>query len=271
VTEESAYILGTDAVELERLRFQHHAWRKEAYALWELAGIGRGHVVADLGCGPGFATLDLAAIVGPEGRVIGRDASGRFLGHLVAEAERLGLAQVETSLGPIEELDLAPGRLDAAYARWLLCWLPDPGAALERVRRALAPGGVLALQDYIDWGAMKLVPPSPVFARAVAACLRSWELGGGTIDVGEHVPALAAERGFRVELLRPLARLGRVGSLEWGWLGQFFESYLPKLVPRGLLAAEELDAFRLDWSARTEAGASWCYTPTMVDVLLRAP
>jgi len=267
--EADEYILGTNREELERLRFQHQVWVKEAYALFERAGLGAGQRVLDLGCGPGFTTLELAHVVGPGGHVIARDVSARFLATLERECARLGFAHVEPSHGPVEELALEDGSLDAAYARWLFCWLADPRPALERVTRALRPGGVLLLQEYLDWGAMRLLPPGPAFARAVEACLASWKEGGATIDFAARVPELAPRAGFELEHFRPRARLGRVGSLEWRWIEKFFRSYLPRVVERGLLEPPELEAWQREWDERAAAGASWIMTPTMADVILR--
>lgn len=267
--EEREYILGTDRAELERLRFQHQAWVKEAYALWERAGLAAGQHVADLGCGPGYTSLELADVVGPTGRVIARDVSPRFLAFLRAECERRSCSHVETSLGPVEELDVQPESLDAAYARWLFCWLPDPAPAFGAVARGLRRGGALAFQDYLDWAAMKLVPRSEIFDRAVDACMRSWPDGTATIDIADHVPELAQRFGFRVEHFRQVPRMGRVGSLEWRWLGGFLLSYLPKLVQRGLFGAGELEAFRAEWRAATDAGVAFVCAPTVVDVILR--
>jgi SAM-dependent methyltransferase len=270
-TEADEYILGTDAEELERLGFQHKAWVKEAYELFERAGLGAGDVVLDLGCGPGFTTLELAHVVGPGGRVIGRDVSARFLETLRRECARFGFAHVEPSLGPVEELALADGSLDAAYARWLFCWLADPMPALARVARALRPGGRLLLQEYVDWGAMRLLPHAPAFARAVEGALASWKAGGVTIDFAARAPELAPRCGLELEHFHPRARLGRAGSLEWCWIEKFFRSYLPRVVERGLLTERELEAWRREWDERAAAGASWVMTPTMADVILRKP
>ena len=35
------------------------------------------------------------------------------------------------------------------------------------------------------------------------------------------------------------------------------------------LTLEQLEAYRRDWDARTAQGTSYCYTPTMVDVIAR--
>ncbi len=269
--EEDEYILGTDGEEVRRLRFQHHAWVQQMLAILARAGLATGHVALDLGSGPGFTTLELARTVGPGGRVIARDASDRFLAYLRKTCDARGLAQVATSHGPVETLSLPSGSVDVAYARWLFCWLPDPASVIATIARLLRPGGALIVQDYLDWAAKRLVPRSAVHDRVVAACMQSWELGGGNIDVGDLLPGYARACGLTVEVFEPLARLGRVGSLEWRWLGEFYESYVPRLVERGLLTQPAADAFFAEWAERSREGSSYIYTPTMVDVVLRKP
>ena len=264
------YILGTDSAELDRLHFQHKVWVEQAYAIWTRAGFRKGDNVLDLGCGPGFTSLELATLVGSTGKVIARDQSASFLEFLRSERERRALHQIEPSLGPVEELELRPAALDGAYARWLFCWLPDAKSVLAHVARALKSGGVLALQEYVDWAAMSLVPRSSAFDRMVAACMASWDAGGGTMNIGAHLPEMAQECGLTLESFQPVARMGGVGSLEWRWLTRFFDSYVPKVVEAGLLSAGEHAAFRAEWEERTADGTSYCLTPTMVDAVLRA-
>ena len=86
------YVLGTEDEEVERLGLQHRVWRPRMLDGFARAGIGRGMTVIDVGCGPGYASLDLAEIVGPDGRVLALERSARFLDVLVSRAARLGLA-----------------------------------------------------------------------------------------------------------------------------------------------------------------------------------
>lgn len=267
--EEGEYILGTERREVERLRFQHKVWVEQSYALWRRAGIGAGDRVLDLGCGPGFTSMELANIVGPGGRVIARDKSERFLEFLKEECERQSCAQVEVSLGAVEDIALPAGSLDAAYARWLLSWVEDAGAVMERVARCLRPGGVFVLQEYVDWGAMRLVPRQGFFDRGVAACLRSFKDGGATIDIGERVPKLAADCGLKVEYFAPVARAGGPGSMEWRWVEQFLLEYLPKLAERGLIERDEVEAFGGRLAQCSQDGATRCCAPALADVVLR--
>src|ERR1041385_6858244 len=88
---EREYVLGTDLDELVRLGFQHQLWLAHAAAAWEQAGFRPGQRLLDVGCGPGYATFDLAHLGGRRGGVTAVDASARFIAHLKAGAAARGL------------------------------------------------------------------------------------------------------------------------------------------------------------------------------------
>jgi len=263
------YVLGTQADELARLEFQHKVWTEQAYALFRRAGLRAGQIVLDLGCGPGFTSFELAHVVGPTGKVIARDQSAAFLEFLAAERTRRGLHQIEPSEGTVESLSLAERSLDAIYARWLFCWLADPGAVLERVAKFVRPGGVIVLQEYLDWAAMKHVPRDARFDALVGAGMRSWSDAKARIDIAEEIPTLAARAGLEVVHFQPIARSGRPGSLEWRWIESFFETYAPKLVERGLLTAKDLREWLPSVRASGADDPRCCITPTLADIVLR--
>ena len=75
MTETDDYLLGMAPDEIDRLGRQHTAWRDHTIKVWDSMDIDDGNTVVDLGCGPGFATEDLAVRVGAHGRVIGVDSS----------------------------------------------------------------------------------------------------------------------------------------------------------------------------------------------------
>src|SRR5262245_14213149 len=105
---ERDYVLGTHDEEIDRLALQHSVWRSRATAAWRRAGFTRGQTLIDVGCGPGYATFDLADLVGPAGRVVAVDRSRRFLDVLERGARARGLDTIETL-----ELDLDDGDLPA--------------------------------------------------------------------------------------------------------------------------------------------------------------
>lgn len=270
---EQEYVLGTDSREYERLRIQHETWSRQTSELMDRISLAAGMRVLDLGCGPGYTTFALAERVGPAGEVLAVDESPRFLEQLQSAARAAGLDQITSLEKRIEELE--PGSppldapFDAAYSRWLFSWLPDVELALGQVSACLRPGGRLAAHEYLDWATLKLVPRSPAFDRGIEACMRSWEVAGGQIDVAEQLLELAPRCSLELESFEPIARSGVPGSEVWHWLGTFFTSYLPRLVQRGLLGEEERLAFLAEWQRREEEGQGVVLAPLMSAVVLR--
>lgn len=269
-TDQTEYVLGTHDEELRRLGVQHEVWVDQARAVWARAGIRPGHTVLDLGSGPGFTTFALAEVVGPTGHVIASDRSPRFIDYVRTIAALEEANHVAAILGDVEQIELQPDSLDAAYARWLLCWVPDPGAILRRMATLLKPGGAFVIQDYLDWGAMKLLPRDATFDRAVDACMAAWHAGDGMIDIAEEIPSLAREAGFVVESFEPISRVGKTSSPEWTWIGGFLSTFLPRLAAQSdLISDAEVQSFLETWKSLTDAGESLCYAPTVADIVLR--
>src|SRR5438105_14062770 len=78
-SKERDYVLGTHDQELERLGVQHRAWRPVVAVCWKKAGVTVGSRVLDVGAGPGYATVDLAGIIGHIGRVVAVERSSNFV------------------------------------------------------------------------------------------------------------------------------------------------------------------------------------------------
>lgn len=265
--EEIAYILGTDEEELHRLGFQHQVWSEAAHGLWERAGFSRGQVILDLGCGPGYDAIDLAHIVGPGGKVIAVDKAPGFTAHLRQTAQSQRLAQISVVESDSAELQLAPESLDGAYARWALCWVPEPEPILNAIATALRAGGAFTAQEYINWSTLRVWPRSQAHQRLVDACLESWELSEGEIDIGGQMPSMLQKQGLRVEHVAPLSRIGRVGSMPWRWVTTFFDSYIPRLIANGLVAESDFEAWKEDQQDLEQNKAAFCYCPQMVEVI----
>ena len=247
------YVLGTDAVELERLGVQHRLWADATHALWRRAGVGLGARVLDVGCGPGYASVDLAQLVGPAGAVVGVDESAGFVAQANRRFEALGLAHAFARTGDVQRLAGAladqPAGFDAAYARWVLCFVPDPAAVVAGVGSLLAPGGRLAVQDYFNYHTMTVAPRDDRCTLVVDAIERSWRDRGGDPDVFARLPELLDAAGFDLVHLDVRQRLARPGEPMMHWPDTFWTSVLPRLVATGYLTEAQADDFRGLWTA----------------------
>ena len=217
--------------------------------------------------GPGFASIELAHIVGRDGLVLAIDESQRFIDFLETEKSKRRLGQIETRVARAEQLRFADGTFDGAFARWLFCFLEEPEAVVGRVAAALRAGGVFAVQDYFNYHALALVPRSPAFDRVIPAVSASWRQSGGDLEIGSRLPTMLIRHGLRLREVRPLTHLARPGSPLWNWAKRFFFGYVPRLVEAGMLGPDEQSAFEREWCERERDPGTFLYTPPVIDLI----
>ena len=104
---------------------------------YELLGLAAGASVLDVGCGPGRAVGELAAL---GLRAIGVDLNTRIV-EVAAERHPAG----EFHVGDVFQLPLPDGAVDGYRADKLYHLIEDQPAALAEARRVLAPGGRIVL------------------------------------------------------------------------------------------------------------------------------
>jgi SAM-dependent methyltransferase len=102
-------------------------------AFARLSGLPAGARVADLGCGSGVFTAELA---GRGYRAEGIDLSPKLIG-----IARDKFPAVPFHVGDVEQLPFESGSLDGILLSGLVHHLPDPAACAVEVHRVLRPGG----------------------------------------------------------------------------------------------------------------------------------
>lgn len=271
MAEEQAYHLGTTDQELYRLGFQHQAWQEETLKLWHLAGFNYRQHLLDLGCGPGFATLELARLTGPDGHVHALDASQRFVDHLQGRLKAERVSNVTPQVGDVHAIPLADESVDGVFARWLLCFVENPAGVCAEAARVLRPGGVFVAWDYFNYLSVKVYPEHPAIARLFDCYHHSALAHQGSYDIAQHLPRLMVDQGLQVEHLHPINRAARPGSLIWQWVELFNNNYLPQLQQQGLMSAPECDEFRAAWQQASTDPAAFFFPPPMLGIIARKP
>jgi SAM-dependent methyltransferase len=267
---ERDYVLGTHDAELERLGLQHHVWRPHALDAWQRAGITVGQTVVVVGAGPGFATQDLAEIVGAGGRVVAVERSGRFLAALRARTTAMGLRNIDTIEADLLDAGLPAMAADAIWCRWVLCFVADPRTALRRMLAMLNEGGVAVFHEYADYRAWRLAPRGPSLERYVEAVMVSWRATGGEPDIALDLPAWLTAEGFKVDV-RPIVYAVPSSSFVWQWPVSFIETGSERLVELGFLTAGEAAAVRREVADAARAPGTLMITPTVLEIIARRP
>ena len=202
-------------------------------------GVADGWKCLEIGGGLGTITRWLSDRVGAQGYVLATDIDTRFLATI-------GRDNVEVRRHDIL-VDLLPdSTFDLAYARLVLEHLSDPDLALDRMVRAVRPGGWLMVEDFEvqssgpdhsaecafkTLAAMRRVAASAGVASRLGLSFGSRLRARGLVHVGQE---------GRVRLCRGNSSAARLARLN-------FEQLREDILTTGLTTAEfEADLARLD-------------------------
>jgi ubiquinone/menaquinone biosynthesis C-methylase UbiE len=121
-------------------------------AMLDMAAPAPGEMVLDVACGTGLVSFRAAALVGPEGAVIGSDISEGMVEAAKRQAQERGTSNVRFERYDAEDLPLGDATFDLVLCALGLMYVPNPGKALREMRRLLKPGGRVAAAV---WGERK--------------------------------------------------------------------------------------------------------------------
>ena len=135
------------AAELEVVYSRRDILRRRTL-VHEALGAAPGDRVLDAGCGPGFYVAETLDRVGPEGSVVGVDASTPMLAVAAKRCE--GHDNVSFHEGDVTALPVGDSDFDGALSVQVLEYVADIPRALGELFRVLRPGGRVLIWD-VDW------------------------------------------------------------------------------------------------------------------------
>jgi len=267
-TRSYKYLLGDTRTEAARLRAQARLWDPVTLALFDRIGIRPGSKVLEIGPGQGSLHLELRRRVG--GPVDAIEPSPAFRARLHTLVRRDGLGE-----GRIWDTVLAAARLprshyDLIFARWVFLFLPDPAAHVRKLATALAPGGVLAIQDYCR--ETFLMVPTPSEWRAfVTADEAFFATQGGDASIAGRLPAMFEAAGLDVVDLTPTIKTGHPGSPVWTWITTYFLGVMEQLGALPPFSPAQAKRLRRQWIAASSETTPVVMAPALIDVVGRKP
>src|SRR5918996_1164255 len=129
----------------ERIRKSYFDDRVTSLAIEKL--LPRNLVLADIGCGTGSLTFELARFAR---KVIGIDLSNEMFRRAGAVAREREVRNVEFRQGDALKLPLDAHSVDAAFCVMVLHFLADPQRAIKGICRVTRPGGSVILVDLVQ-------------------------------------------------------------------------------------------------------------------------
>ena len=172
---------------------------------------GRGPHVLDVACGTGILLKQLLALV-PGIEAYGVDASEDMLEQArVALKGQAHLERAQVGTGETANLPYAPETFDLITCTNALHDMPEPVGMLAGLKRLLAPGGQLVVEDF--------APREPrFFWAAFEGLLRSIERNNVRAYTLDEAQALCQQAGLHV------AR-EYVFTVAWLWYGWVVRTY----------------------------------------------
>ncbi len=151
-------------------------------------GVGPGWHCLEVGAGGGSVAHWLAAAVAPGGTVLATDINPRH----VHAAPGLTVMRHDVVRDPLPE-----GRFDLIHARLVLLHLPDRLAVLDKLVRALKPGGWLQLDEFdISYGPALAGPDPELYHQFLAAKAEVMRAAGALGTWGRSAAAAMTAAGL---------------------------------------------------------------------------
>ncbi len=238
------------------LRFMGRYSEQLAVQFADLAGVGQGQRLLDVGCGPGALTAELVRRAGADA-VRAVEPSASF-----AASVRERLPGVDIQVAKAEELPFTADTFDAALAQLVVHFMADPVLGLREMRRVTRPGGTVAA---CVWDHAGDRGPLSVFWSAVRAADPGATDESGLAGAREgDLARLFAEAGLSAVQASELAVRVQYASFDDWWepftLGVGpAGAYVAKLSPeqraalqdqcRRLLPAGPIEVTAIAWAA----------------------
>src|ERR1700736_5023301 len=266
-SKERDYVLGTHEEELERLGVQHRAWRPVVLNCWQQAGITVGSKVLDAGARPGYATVDLAEIVGPRGRVVAVERSGNFVEAIKNSAQRRGFSNIEVHELDLMNDDLPGGPYDFAWCRWVLCFVSNPELVVQKIARVVRPHGRAIFHEYGHYTTWRFFPQRASLEEFRNHVVATWRESGGEPDSGLSLPRWLKNNGFAVRLVVPRIFCLRSDDYMWQWPSEFIKVHLARLQQLGQIDADFAAKVRSDLATAEKEEVSFMLTPLVLEII----
>ncbi len=251
---DPTYVMGYSAEERERLIQQAGLFGPITERFLRTAGLVSGMRILDVGCGVGDVSLLCAALVGPDGVVVGVDRDPDAIQRARERVAAAGLENVSFVQGDFRELTFDES-FDAVAGRAVLMYAADPAEALRSLLPHLHAGGIVAFQEF-DFTHLSTLPQLNRYDQIVDWWRRTAGQAGIELQMGFKLFAAYRAAGLpEPDLLTETIIGGGPDFAGYGYLAGVIRSILPLIERFGIATAEEVDIDTLADRLRDEAVA----------------
>jgi ubiquinone/menaquinone biosynthesis C-methylase UbiE len=147
MAETTEYFLATGEQDRERLEIINRLYNPRALEFMIKAGLSNNLTVLEIGCGTGHMAVEIAKIVGKDGKVIATDVSETQLDIAKVVAKEAGCLNIEfLQLDINSSLQIYYNQFDFIYGRWVIEFSKDTKFTFKELYSCLKKNGVFAYE-----------------------------------------------------------------------------------------------------------------------------
>ncbi|SFM60628.1 class I SAM-dependent methyltransferase [Thermodesulforhabdus norvegica] len=121
---------------------------QDAQKIIQVLRIREGDIIADIGSGGGYFTLEFAKRVGNTGRVYAVDIRSKYLQFVKSRAREEGIDNIVLLLSKKDRVELPENALDLIFCRNVFHHLKEPSKYFSNLKKSLKADGRVAIIDY---------------------------------------------------------------------------------------------------------------------------
>lgn len=235
--QDNNYIIEGGAEGKKRLAVLSDVLRTHTQQLIEQDGPVTGKRFLDIGCGGGNLSMMVAGMVGVEGYVTGVDFDSEIIQLAQKEAHEKGITNVTFRALDAMAIDY-DNDFDIVYTRFLLSHLTDPAALIQKMIKALKPGGRLIVED-IDFSGHFCYPASRDFDLYLQYFVTAARNNGQNPNIGLALYSMlkdTALHNVQFGLVQPAHHTG-----DGKWMGYHTMCRIKdNVIKQGLATADEI-------------------------------
>jgi len=159
--------------------------------------------------------------------------------------------------------------VDAAWCRWVACFVSSPQKLIQEIAAALRRRGVTIFHEYSHYATWSFCPPLPFFEEFVQQVIANWRQSGGEPDIGRQLPWHFEQAELQLISAVPHVYCARPTDYLWQWPAAFVEIGLQRLLDLGRVQKSWADQVRGEFTEAQSNQRSLMITPTVLELVAK--
>jgi ubiquinone/menaquinone biosynthesis C-methylase UbiE len=237
---KNKYVLGNSSDEIERLKIQSSLFEPLSRSTLLQAGIKKGMICCDVGCGSGGVTKMMGDMVGKKGKVIGVDINEKYIQYCKESTTQNNVSYFCDDI--IKSKNFPEETFDIVYSRFMFVHLNDKSKALQQMIRLAKKGGTIIIQELDHAPDSWLSYPKRQSVNTLRKIyVNLVKKAGGDPYAGRKIYKMFVDNNLAstVESYSPCLVMNHEPYNSLGW--KIAQSLKPQIISFGLLNQKEYD------------------------------